>query len=135
PVASRPPEVFQAALPAYHQVQNMGRNGTTACDMLRGEGGYTVEPPQPAWREHMSNSDATVVIINHGINELRGGGDPNVGAYRECLSDWIDSAREADKVVIRETPNPVSDTRIELIVRAMREVAEEKNVDLIDQYA
>ena len=138
PEVSQAPAVFAAALPDYHRVENRGRNSTTACDLLRGEGAYSVsnggQPPQPAWAEHMRNSDATVVIINHGINDLSRSGSSDVGTYRQCLNDLIDIARGADKVVILETPNPVSDTRIELIVSAMREVAEEKNVDLIDQY-
>lgn len=82
----------------------------------------------------MRNSDATVVIINHGINDLSRSGSSDVGTYRQCLNDLIDIARGADKVVILETPNPITDARIELFVDAMRDVASAKGVDIIDQY-
>lgn len=130
--ASRAPTAFAAALPGHHQVENLGRNSTTACDLLRGESSYRTDPPQPGWREHMSNSDATVVIINHGINDVNQG---TVGAYRQCLNEVVDIAQAAGKVVILETPNPVADVRIEEFVEAMRDVANSQGVDLIDQYA
>ncbi len=130
--ASRAPTAFAAALPSHHQVENLGRNSTTACDLLRGGGVYGAEPAQPNWREHMSNSEATVVIINHGINDVNQG---TVGDYRQCLNEVVDIAQAEGKVVILETPNPVADERIEEFVEAMRDVANSQGVDLIDQYA
>lgn len=127
PEQFRAPTVFANAIREHHEVRNMGLNQTTACDLLEGTRGYE----QP-WAQYMADSDATVVIINHGINDI---GAYDVIQYRRCLNQLVDIAQAESKVVILETPNPIGDSRIDEYVAAMRDVADAQGVDLIDQYA
>lgn len=131
------PAAFAADLPGYHEVRNMGVNRTTACDLLEGTGPYDVLWEQyTSWQDHMAVSDATVVIINHGINDMSA---YDTTRYRSCLNQLVDVAQANGKVVILETPNPVADAsdgrQIIDYVEAMREVAEQQGAYLIDQYA
>jgi lysophospholipase L1-like esterase len=125
------PTAFDNALENRHTVNNMGLNRSTACDLLEGTGGY-----QQNWQDYMAASDATVVIINHGINDMS---SYDTARYRSCLNQLVDIAQSADKIVILETPNPVVDAsdnrRIIDYVETMRDVAEQQGVYLIDQYA
>lgn len=127
------PSAFEAALPDYHEVRNRGENGTTACDLLNGDitKGY-----EQSWAEYMKISDATVVIINHGINDMSA---YSVDRYSACLANLVDIARAEGKVAILETPNPAADgnqgAQQAMFVQAMKDVAEAKRVSLIDQYA
>lgn len=129
-VATPAPTAFGNALPAYHTVENLGLNQSTACDLLEGTGGYTQN-----WREYMAASNASVVIINHGINDMSA---YDTTRYRSCLNQLVDIAQSENKVVILETPNPAVDAgenrRIVDYVETMRSVAQQQEVLLIDQY-
>jgi lysophospholipase L1-like esterase len=137
------PAAFEAALPNYHTVENMGMNRSTACDLLEGTGFYaTLWEGYTSWQDHMAASNATVVIINHGINDMSANPDMSpeaaLGRYQGCLNQLVDIVQSNNKVVILETPNPVADAsderRISDYVQVMRNVAEQQGVDLIDQY-
>jgi lysophospholipase L1-like esterase len=123
------PEAFAAGLPEHHEVRNLGLNRSTACDLLEGTGGY-----QQPWQEHVTASNASVVIINHGINDRSA---YDTARYRSCLNQLVDIAQSNDKVVILETPNPVVDDNGRQIidyVRVMENVAQQQGIYLIDQY-
>lgn len=128
------PAAFAAELPAFHTVRNLGVSGSTACDLLNGgaNSGYALP-----WSQHMAASDATVVIINHAINDAvheRRSYSP--AEYRDCLNQLVDIARDEGKVVILETPNPIDDeATLGTFVAEMRAVATQKGVNVIDQYA
>lgn len=131
-VATPAPSAFAAELPAYHTVRNLGVNGATACDLLDGYG-YA----QP-WAAHMADSDATVVIINHAINDaVHEERRYSPSEYRRCLTRLVDIAKDEGKIVILETPNPIEDdggAAIGDFVAEMRTIATQEGVNLIDQY-
>jgi lysophospholipase L1-like esterase len=124
-VATPAPLAFAQALPSSpsHTVINKGVDNQTACELLNAD-----------WAGIMSASSATVVILNHGINDSR----PNIGedipAYQSCLVQIARTAKNAGKYVIFETPNPVNIDRIGDYVVAMKEVAAQEKVSVIDQY-
>lgn len=130
-VATPAPTEFRRILP-LHTVTNEGRSGSKACDLLEGGNPYYAQ----SWEDHLAESDATVVIINHAINDRK---EYDRVRYRSCLNQLVDIARDADKVVILETPNPADDSGsvrpLADFVAEMRDVARAKGVPLIDQYA
>lgn len=136
-VAETAPQAFDRNLPNSPDqvVRNQGVDGDTACNMLNG-----IDRDSQSWASRMESSDATVVIINHGINEVL---SPNpsyrrtASQYADCLRSLINTARSNGKFVILETPNPVAFGEIEQHVNAMRSVANEQNprVPVIDQFA
>jgi hypothetical protein len=135
-VANPAPAVFAVTLPQYHlatqyTVRNEGVNGTTACQLLDGSDGK-----HPAWDTQMSNSNAAIVIINHGINdEWKDGG---IDSYKSCLASLAQKAKAHGKTVIFETPNPTRDSYpdgLDAWADAMRGVAAQQGVAVIDQYA
>ncbi len=125
------PEAFAAALPASPEnvVRNEGVNGSTACDLLNGTDGV-----HPQWRAQMELSDATHVILNHGINDRK---SYDIGQYRSCLRELVRIAREQGKAVVLETPNPITSEGLDTYVQAMHDVAlaQDPDVPVIDQHA
>jgi lysophospholipase L1-like esterase len=128
------PAVFQQALPQYnlpiqYTVRNEGVTATTACQLLNGTDGK-----HPAWDTQMTNSDASIVIINHGINDQA---YETPAQYAACITSLVQKARQHGKSVILETPNPTTDSGpngLDIWVDEMRKVAAQENVKLIDQY-
>ncbi|MDQ9169239.1 SGNH/GDSL hydrolase family protein [Oxalobacteraceae bacterium R-40] len=131
-VAVPAPAAFAAALPATpaHTVNNLGVNGQTACELLAGTNGFD------DWATRMDAATATtVVILNHGINDAVSANSVPVNQYRTCLTGLAQAAKAENKRVIFETPNPISDTRLGPYIQAMREVAAQEGLSVIDQYA
>lgn len=130
-VATPAPQAFLAALPtpSEHTVRNEGVNGSTACGLLEGTDGA-----HPAWSTQMQESDATHVILNHGINDRN---TYDVSRYRSCLEELARIARANGKEIVFETPNPVSGGAVEEYAQAMRNVAaaQQPPVPVIDQHA
>jgi len=130
-VAVPAPTAFAQALPASLNitVRNEGVNSTDACQLLNGNDGR-----HPAWSQQMDNSPASIVIINHGINdEWR----YDVNTYKGCLQSLAQIAKSKGKKVIFETPNPTRDSGpsgLDVYVNAMKAVASQQNVPVIDQY-
>jgi lysophospholipase L1-like esterase len=109
-------------------VRNKGVSGTTACDLRDGS---AAQPDN--WSTQMASSDANVVIINHGINDLTKNG--NVETYRTCLRDLVTTAKARGKRVVLETPNPITaEPGLDSFVQAMKTVADQNGVRVIDQY-
>ncbi|WP_257450380.1 SGNH/GDSL hydrolase family protein [Archangium lipolyticum] len=126
-VSKPAPAAFAEALPQV-QVRNEGVSGTTACGLLNGTDGV-----HPAWSTQMSNSNATTVIINHAINDQW---TYSLATYKSCLTSLAQGAKSRGKRVIFETPNPTRDSGggLETYVAAMKEVAAQQQLSVIDQY-
>lgn len=125
------PEAFAAALAnsSTHTVTNKGLSGQTACELLNG---VNVERN---WLAEMEQSSATVVILNHGINDAVSENGVSEGDYRSCLTQLARIADEEGKRVVFETPNPIGeDASLAPYVEIMRDVAETEGLLLIDQH-
>ncbi|MGV3740701.1 MAG: SGNH/GDSL hydrolase family protein [Burkholderiaceae bacterium] len=128
-VETTAPEVFATALPFGHTVNNLGVNGQTACELLNGDGNET-------WATRVRNrTSTTVLILNHGINDAVSSNAVPVATYSACLTQLAQIAKSQGKRVIFETPNPIADSRLASYVTAMRAVAAQEGLSLIDQYA
>ena len=130
-VATPAPAAFAAALPAArnYSVINEGVNGSTACQLLNGTDGK-----HPAWDTQMASSKATVVILNHAINDEW---IEDLATYRSCLSSLSQKAKQHGKKVVFETPNPTRDSGVnglDVYVNAMKAVAVQEGAPVIDQY-
>lgn len=130
-VALPAPLAFSQALPhpEKFEVRNEGVNGATACDLLNGTDGK-----HRPWQEQMAMSPAQYVFINFAINDQW---KHDLSTYRSCLRSLARIARQHGKRMIFETPNPTRDsgsTGLDVYVNAMREVASEEGVPVIDQY-
>lgn len=123
---NRPSDVAQSILGV--PVKNEGVGGTDSGQLLHGDG---VHPP---WQQEMNSSTATIVTINHGINDHR----DTLAEYRANLVELVIIAQRAGKRVVLETPNPVVvDDAPNLALRAdaMRSVAADTGALLCDEYA
>jgi lysophospholipase L1-like esterase len=130
-VAKPAPLAFDEAFPASpaQDVRNEGVSGTTACQLLNGDGKHS------PWDIQMTNSPATVVIVSYGINDAKPGSGVSVAAYKSCLLSLAQIAKSKGKRFILETSNPVSGfSGLENYVAAMREAAAQESVSLIDQF-
>jgi lysophospholipase L1-like esterase len=130
-VSKPAPLAFAEAFPASprQEVRNEGVSATTACMLLTGDGKHA------QWSDQLSATNATVVIVNHAINDAKPGSGESVATYKGCLLSLVQIAKSKGKRVILETPNPVSGFGgLENYVAAMREVAVQEQVSLIDQY-
>ncbi len=122
------PLAFAQALPQY-DVRNEGVSGTTACQLVNGTDGK-----HPAWSTQMANSKATYVLANFAINDEWA---YDMNTYKSCLHTLAQTAKQYGKQMIFETPNPTRDsgpTGLDTMVAAMKEVASQEGVKVIDQY-
>lgn len=130
-VATPAPAAFAAALPAArnYSVINEGVNGSTACQLLNGTDGR-----HPAWDTQMASSKASIVILNHAINDEW---KEDLATYRGCLASLSQKARQHGKKIVFETPNPTRDSGVnglDVYVNAMKAVATQEGAPVIDQY-
>lgn len=130
-VARTAPQVFAETLSARRriEVRNHGVSGSTACALLEGADGR-----HPPWAAQMQASQAHFVILNHAIND-QWKHSPDV--YRQCLRTLARTARAHGKQMVFETPNPTRDSGadgLDVYVNAMKDVAREEGVPVIDQY-
>jgi len=130
-VAKPAPAVFGESLPdpRRFEVRNEGVNGSTACDLLNGANGR-----HPPWREQMAKSKARYVFVNFAINDQW---KHDVDSYAGCLRSLARVARSHGKQMVFETPNPTRDSgpdSLDVYVNAMRRVAAEEGLPVIDQY-
>ncbi len=131
-VAQPAPAAFAEALPnpASFDVRNEGVSGSTACGLLNGTDGK-----HPAWSTQMANSKASYVLVNHAINDQW---QYDLATYRACLASLARTAKQHGKKMVFETPNPTRDSGaagLDLYAAAMRQVAAQEQVPVIDQYA
>ncbi len=131
-VATPAPAAFAQSLAASGwkvDVRNEGVSGSTACSLLNGTDGV-----HPAWSSYIASSPAQVVILNHAINDEW---SYDIGTYQGCLRQLAQIAKSHGKRVIFETPNPTRDSGpdgLDQYVNAMKQVAAEESVQVIDQY-
>ncbi len=130
-VAKPAPTAFAEALPnpAAYIVRNEGVNSSTACQLLNG----TDSKHQP-WASQMAASKASYVFVNHAINDEW---SYDVDTYKSCLRSLAKTAKQYGKQMIFETPNPTRDSGswgLDVYVNAMKEVASQESVPVIDQY-
>jgi len=130
-VAIPAPAAFAEALPASAKldVRNEGVNGSTACDLLKGADGK-----HAPWPEQMAASKAKYVLVNFAINDQW---KHDVASYKSCLRTLARNAKQHGKQMIFETPNPTRDSGrdgLDVYVNAMKEVAAQESVPVIDQY-
>jgi lysophospholipase L1-like esterase len=143
-VARPAPQVFADSLGARVRVKvrNHGVNGATACALLEGAGGAgavagdgdEAAEQLRSWADRMRASPAHFVILNHAINDQW---KYDVATYGNCLRALAHTARAHGKRVVFETPNPTRDSGaggLDAYVEAMREVALQEKVPVIDQY-
>jgi lysophospholipase L1-like esterase len=131
-VATPAPAAFAQSLAGSsikYTVRNEGVSGTTACDLLNGTDGR-----HPKWDQQMASSNANYVIINHAINDEW---KYSLTTYKSCLRSLAQTAKAYGKTVVFETPNPTRDSGpggLDTMVAAMKEVAGQEQVAVIDQY-
>lgn len=130
-VTTPAPAAFAAALPTTtrYVVRNEGVSATTACQLLNGTDGK-----HPKWETQLANSPASVVIVNHAINDEW---QMDLATYKGCLTSLAQKARQAGKKIVFETPNPTRDSYasgLDTWAQAMRDVARAQSVPVIDQY-
>jgi lysophospholipase L1-like esterase len=128
-VAQTPPMVLDAGLPVNYVVKNEGVGGASIAELLSGADGI-----HPVWTTTVAQSTAKYIIMNYGINDSYER-NTTTTSYMANYAKAIDIARAAGKIVILETPNPTHDgTLTQNFADALKQVAAQKNVPVIDQY-
>lgn len=113
-------------------VENHGVSGITTQDLVAGHNGVSRD-----WKSEMGASDADIVVINTGANDVSAA-NPNFGAIYE---DWLSIIRTAQglgKVVVVEAANPVDTPHnVDLwsVVHAQQGAADVSHAIFVDQYA
>jgi len=125
-VAKSTPQAFAEAISPTLElaVRNEGADSSRVEHLLAGTDGR-----HAAWREYLPSSGVDIVIINHASKN----GNP-VGRYKEDMRTAVRLARDNGKVVILMKPSPISEGGLEAYVTAMRELAVEEKVPLIDVF-
>jgi lysophospholipase L1-like esterase len=130
-VSKPAPTAFAEALPnkSNYEVRNEGVSGSTACELLSGTDGKHLP-----WPVQMAASRARYVLINFAINDQW---KHDVDTYQSCLRSLARIAKKHGKQMIFETPNPTRDSGrsgLDVYVDAMKEVAAQEKLPVIDQY-
>ncbi|AVA33375.1 hypothetical protein C3Z06_06880 [Cupriavidus metallidurans] len=127
------PSNAQAVLRAgYGQtvtVANEGVPGTTAVNLVLGTDGKHLP-----WTQQMANSTAQIVVVNFCINDSNPAFKESTETYRAFLSQIVNTARGAGKVIFLVEPNTVDSSILPATaqyVTVMREVAAQLNVPLV----
>jgi lysophospholipase L1-like esterase len=130
-VAKPAPAIFAEVLSTAgkYDVRNEGVSGSTACQLLNGTDGK-----HPAWSSQMASSKANYVLVNFAINDEW---KYDLTTYKSCMRSLAQTTKQHGKQMIFETPNPTRDsgsTGLDVYVNAMKEVASQEQVPVIDQY-
>jgi acyl-CoA thioesterase-1 len=114
-------------------VVNLGVGGTMAYQLRDGTDRGRGVP----WAQRLAASDAQIVTINYGINEVMHNQTPE--QFYEAETALVKAALALGKEPVLQTSNPMPDGRLNARLAAMvemtRRVAAEQHVPLIDQYA
>jgi lysophospholipase L1-like esterase len=114
-------------------VVNLGVGGTMAYQLRDGTDRGRGVP----WAQRLAASDAQIVTINYGINEVMRNQTPE--QFYEAETALVKAALALGKEPILQTSNPMPDGRLNARLAAMvamtRRVAAEQHVPLDDQYA
>jgi acyl-CoA thioesterase-1 len=113
-------------------VVNLGVGGTMAYQLRDGSGRGI-----PPWAQRLAASNAQIVTINYGINEVMHNQTPE--QFYEAETALVKTALALGKQPVLQTSNPMPDGRLNARLGAMvamtRRVAAEQHVPLVDQYA
>jgi acyl-CoA thioesterase-1 len=114
-------------------VVNLGVGGTMAYQLRDGTDRARGLP----WAQKLAASDAQIVTINYGINEVMHNQTPE--QFYEAETALVKTALALGKEPVLQTSNPMPDARLNARLAAMvamtRRVAAEQHVPLVDQYA
>ena len=114
-------------------VVNLGVGGTMAYQLRDGTDRGRGVP----WAQRLAASDAQIVTINYGINEVMRNQTPE--QFYAAETALVKAALALGKEPILQTSNPMPDERLNARLAAMvtmtRRVAAEQHVPLDDQYA
>jgi acyl-CoA thioesterase-1 len=114
-------------------VVNLGVGGTMAYQLRDGTDRRRGVP----WPQRLAASDAQIVTINYGINEVMHNQTPE--QFYEAETALVKAALALGKEPVLQTSNPMPDGRLNARLAAMvamtRRVAAEQHVPLVDQYA
>ena len=121
-------------------VINEGVSGSQAIQLLDGTDGK-----HPNWQSQMSRSKAKIVILNFGLNEAYYLKVPNPNLapispdkYAEVMSNLVEIATSAGKIVVLNEPNPTCDkdraNGVEYYATYLDQVAAKKSVPLVGNY-
>ena len=119
------PDAFAQAIGGDYRVLNEGVDGSRVEHLLAGKDGR-----HPPWGEMMAKADVDIVITNHASKN----GNP-VAQYKEDMRTMLRLAQRHGKRVILMTPAPITEGGLEAYVEAMRLLAVEEGVPLIDVFA
>ncbi|WP_419955944.1 GDSL-type esterase/lipase family protein [Neobacillus niacini] len=140
----------QTAIPAPVALQTVLRsyfNNNNITVINRGVNGHKTSDVLSSWDGWMSSTTASIIYINYGINDGKDG-LVTASQYRDNLRSMVRTARKYGKTVVLETPNvvlqldsaydsmgnPSRAENIKQFAEIMRQVAQELNVPLVDNY-
>jgi len=128
-VAQPPSNVMDTNLPANYVVRNEAVGGASIIELLNGTDGVHAD-----WRTTVSKTSAKYILMNYAINDSYET-FTTPATYKANYAKAIDIARAYGKIVILQTSNPTNnDAKTQAYVTAMKEIAAEKGVAVIDQY-
>ena len=114
-------------------VVNDGVGGTMATQLRDGTGPGRKGP----WKDRLAASNAQIVTINYGINEVMHNQTPE--QFYQAETELVKTAQALGKLPVLQTSNPMPDGRLNArlaeMVAMTRRVAAEQQVPLVDHYA
>jgi len=114
-------------------IVNLGVGGTMAYQLRDGKDRAHSMP----WAQRLAASDAQIVTINYGINEVMHNQTPE--QFYDAETALVKTALALGKQPVLQTSNPMPDghlnARLGAMVAMTRRVAAEQHVPLVDQYA
>ncbi|WP_225032926.1 SGNH/GDSL hydrolase family protein [Paraburkholderia sp. XV] len=126
-------DALRAKYGARVSVVNDGVGGTMATQLRDGTGPGRNGP----WKDRLAASNAQIVTINYGINEVMHNQTPE--QFYQAETDLVKTAQALGKLPVLQTANPMPDGRLNARLAAMaamtRRVAAEQQVPLVDHYA
>lgn len=123
------PYSLQALVPKNVTVVNEGVNGMSAVNLLNGTAGKHLP-----WVQQIANSQADIVTINFGMNDVI---TTPLTDYDVYMRKLVDIALQAGKKVLLQQPNPTcAPPRMALVnyVRVVDQIAQDKGVPIVRQF-
>lgn len=135
-----PKENLRDITPSYTQIlQNQLRikfNNQKIYVEVAGSGGYAAQDALPIFRDVIGSDNFDLVIIQFGHNDRDHGF--SVDEYISAIKEMIEMLKQRGAEVILLTPNLVRDEEIDRrsqpFIKALRELAKEERVGLVDIY-
>lgn len=118
-------DAFAQAVGNGYEVRNEGADSSRVEHLLAGRDGR-----HGPWANYIAAANVDIVVTNHASKN----GNP-VGQYKRDMRTMLRLARKHGKRVILMTPTPIVEGGLDAYVEAMRALAAEEAVPLIDVYA